>query len=221
MITSNYMILSSLTAALIILIRINWGLETGCTCKPSLWPLPGLLSLNWESWSRKSSAAGAQTLPFLTSPVSCKQVRGAGHWGRSSEWDWRCCGRDGHITISSSSWIQVQKNILTIKKYADVKLLSMFLIICQRQRFCSSRKSTDLGFGLIKTFVGGAVRDEHPTPERGTRAGWAATPSAGTSWCCVAPATAPNHHFSGCWPMNWMCGLCKYIHLISPFGCIC
>lgn len=146
MIMSNYMILSSLTAALIILIRINWGLETGCTCKPSLWPLPGLLSLNWESWSRESSAPGAQTLPFLTSPASCKQVRGTGHWGSSSERNWRC-GRDGHITIASSSWIQRKKNILKSENTQTWSFFLFFLIICQSQRFCSSRKWA--GVGLV------------------------------------------------------------------------
>lgn len=170
---SNYMILSSLTAALIILIRINWGLETGCTCKPSLWPLPGLLSLNWESWRRKSSAPGAQTLPFLTSLVSCKQLRGAGHQGSSSEWDWSC-GRDGHVTIPSSSGIQVKKNILTIRKYAAGKLLSGFLLICQRWRFCSSRKWTDGGFGLMKTFLQELRRTKSPE-----QSGAAARPGCG------------------------------------------
>lgn len=75
MIMSNDMILPSLTDALIILIRINWGLEAGCTCKPSLWPLPGLLPLNWESLCRRSWASSAWTLPFLKSTASWKQVK--------------------------------------------------------------------------------------------------------------------------------------------------
>lgn len=50
-----------------------------------------------------------------------------------------------------------------------MKLLSFFffLIICQRWRFCSSRKWADVGFRLMKTFAAGAERDEQPRAERG------------------------------------------------------
>lgn len=59
------------------------------------------------------------------------------------------------------------------------------------------------------------------TGRAGQAEGRAAEPSPGTSRRGVTAATAPSRHFSGCWPMNWSCALCKYIHLISPCACIC
>lgn len=176
---SNYMILSSLTAALIILIRINWGLETGCTCKPSLWPLPGLLSLNWESWSRKSSAPGEQTLPLLTSPASCKQQRGAGHWGSSSERDWNVVGEWTHhhfsfLDPSEKGYFNNQK----IRRH-------------EASSHLFDRGFVSAGNGLVLGLVNEDVcwrscRDEHPRAERGSCPGQAPAPPG-----AVTLATAP------------------------------
>lgn len=135
MIMSNYMILSSLTAALIILIRINWGSGTGCTCKPSLWPLPGLLSLNWESLCGKSEASSAWTLHFLKSAASWKQVNKAqntkGVAVRDAGDGVLCCGRDGHNTVSSGSCSQVKRTFLQSK---NMQTWSFFFFFWQFAR---------------------------------------------------------------------------------------
>lgn len=61
---SNYVMLSSLTAVLTTLIRINWGQEAMCNQLPSPWPSAALLSAvesslggdgkRWEEWASSS-----------------------------------------------------------------------------------------------------------------------------------------------------------------------
>lgn len=121
---SNYMIVSSLTAALSTLIRINWGWEARCTCTPSSWPLPGLLSLNWEGSCRKSWASSVWTLHFLDQQhpgnrwMRCKMLMEQ----QRAILETACCAV-GAWTERHLQWFlrASKKNIFTIKKYCRLE----------------------------------------------------------------------------------------------------
>lgn len=94
---SNYMMLSSLTAVLTTLIRVNWGQEAMCSQLPGLWPSPGLLSAvesslggdgkRWEDWA--SASPPRHLHPGWVQSIAGQQ--GADLEAACAVWGWADC----------------------------------------------------------------------------------------------------------------------------------
>lgn len=109
-------------------------------------------------------------------------------------WDAECCWAAGSRSGGSVCYVGMgrpphpvlasERSVFAVREGIACLKLCFFICfssICQAHRLCGSRKASDPGFGMMKTFVSVAVRD-----------GGAGQAELGAQCSPVAPATGPG-----------------------------